>query len=436
MSELAPMAQSTEFPAYTNWDGFYHRVAAGALIVSLALPGVVAPELPQNHVAAASANQLQLPPSNLAECVAPSATDYKTALNLVREPTPKEFTPMRQVPREATNYYPNVLRAKVNNNYNVDNLEAQYLGLTVHDPRPFLEPMYSDIARADPKMTTAEYLQLANAFLHEYGVDVRTATNRDNLAYNMQPPTAQELSYRVTKKDIYDLIQFMAHMPAEDIQKIVKLKHIILAGGAHATAAAYAEMDSAHNTFVMNVEYGDNNGAVYRHEYGHLKSAALCGGYNAVGNDIAFAQYNASDYDKKVRTLEGYSPDLPKDDDPGRLANHSAAPEKICAAKFAFDAQPNITGISFLDNYSSSNEREDIAQEQAQLTGRTGLAYMAKMATPPRVVQKFVEQVAELYHVDPNLALYYLATQEEAATNLLGICANPSLAGKIALQLS
>ncbi|HSW99079.1 MAG TPA: hypothetical protein VLF71_04520 [Candidatus Saccharimonadales bacterium] len=254
-------------------------------------------------------------------------------------------------------------------------------GLTVHDDLPYDTPLVQDVtyATAANTPTTIPFpLYMANAqdFLKQYGLTIEPlAAGEPDLGWDSKAPSAADLESTDAKADVVAIMQDIAGLPAEYVQQLTGVKHILLAdippheeaGQATDTLAFYAG-----DTVVVNVARRLSEGAL-RHEFAH-GFVHTAGGPACLDNDPSFARLNnGARYSGKVSGEVGTTmQDFEREDNmlttAARLKHDK--PGEAAALTVVGDYE-NSTHPIFVDTYAGSQLREDQADTLRVLTQST-----------------------------------------------------------------
>lgn len=289
--------------------------------------------------------------------------------------------------------------------------EAQKLGLTVHDPRPFETglvdiPIVQRLEEAGnvhmQNKPFSSFLTSTRRFLALYGIDLSVGTKTYPYGYNGRAPTAQDLATTTAESDVFGLLSALAAEPVQYPEGI-GLKHIVLMANKKAGAAAYAD----GNTIVVNIS-DDSDPADIWHEEGHLDDFLTC--KNGTTNDPSFAQLNGNTryYGMAQPTSSIVYPNYMGVVAPMWSTAIDATDNKNTAKACAIARAIKAIGKNtvFISEYAGSALVEDKAELYAQLPDPEN-EYSTLDPDTPRLSRKYELLFGRLYAALPRVATFF-----------------------------
>lgn len=166
---------------------------------------------------------------------------------------------------------------------------ADHLGVTIYPWRSETTALREDLETWDnSQLDGMAYLEQAQEFAARYNVDVRLATESDELYYGGTPLTADQINTYDFKYNIYyGVIAALGQIPVETVTA-TKLDEVVL---AQLDPEIGGYVDATINKRVIVADPIDMATDILQHELGHVAHRQKCGGVN-MDTDPGFAALN------------------------------------------------------------------------------------------------------------------------------------------------
>jgi hypothetical protein len=161
---------------------------------------------------------------------------------------------------------------------------ASTYGLTVHDvPNKVIEndlfpPPDVDDREGRGNLPFGTYLEHANEFLANYGIEIVIGERGEDYGWNLTGPKAEQLETIQAKESIYYLLRFVSELPVEFVKLIgwerIRLTSTVDQPEEHSLTAAASAGGNTVNLNITGVGYVQ----ILGHEIGHLGDGVFCGG--------------------------------------------------------------------------------------------------------------------------------------------------------------
>ncbi|HUS26669.1 MAG TPA: hypothetical protein VMY99_04965 [Nevskiaceae bacterium] len=304
--------------------------------------------------------------------------------------------------------------------FSVEQKVADEMGLTVHNPEPYLAPLRDDLypqngSQGQASLPFEVYFNAAKEYLHKFGISARVSNDTEELAFHQHSPTPEGLETPRAKESMFNIIRAFGRMPKEYVRDVAGTNEIILTAGSGPVAFTQSNDPHGHRKIWFNMSNLSTRPVVF-HEIFHDADNAMGGGWEAT--DTGDTAYNAintgATYGKhsNARTVtafwrEVHDKYVEKQD--LRLKNNMSG---ACSVQAKLqNMKEQATTLSLADAYSRNNIVEDKAVIGANIPDQYGPVDMLDPTTP-RIVRKFTLLYSRLAYYAPRVAFFFSKTSQ------------------------